>query len=71
MGRDAQQPGGKAGVTAEAVEILQCAQKCLLGHVLGVLLLAQYPQRQGIDPLLVAIGQSLEGVQLPRLGASD
>ena len=37
-------------------QALQGAQKGLLGHILGVLLLAQHPQSQGIDPLFMAIG---------------
>ena len=71
MGGNAQQPGSEAGVTAKAGQVLQRAQEGLLRHVLGVLLVAQHPQRQGIDPLLVTVSERLEGVQFTRLGASD
>ncbi len=36
MGGDAQQPGGKPGLAAKPVEVLQRAQKRLLGEVLMV-----------------------------------
>jgi hypothetical protein len=66
---NAQQPGGKAGFPSKTIESLQRAQKCLLRHILGILLLPQHPHRQGIDPLFMAGGQHLKGIQVACLRA--
>jgi hypothetical protein len=62
MTRDAQQPRCETRVPTKAAQVLHRAQEGLLRHVLGVLLLAQHPQRQRINPLLVTVGQCLKCV---------
>ena len=66
---DAQQPGGKTGFPAKTIEIFQRAEKGLLRDILRILLLPQHPHRQGINPLFMAGGQHLEGIQVARLRA--
>ena len=70
MGGNAQQPRAETGFLTKAGKVLHGAEKGLLGHVLGILLVPQHSQSKGIHPLLVAIGQRLESIQLTRFGTA-
>jgi hypothetical protein len=62
VGGDPVQPGRQLGVAPERVDRLEDGDEHLLGHILGLLPVAEHPVGEVVDPVAVLLEQLAEGL---------
>ena len=70
-GDDPVQPGGETRVCLESRQLLPCRNERFLGNVLGVMVVAEQPQRNPVRQPAVTVNELGVGVEVALLGALD
>ena len=68
---EAMEPGGEGGFSAEAANLAEEMEECLLGHVLGFGDVAEHAQAEGVDAALMECVELGEGLGVAVLGGFD
>jgi len=68
---DPVQPGGESGLRAKIRQLLPCADQGFLRHILGVVMVADNPQRHPVGQPAIPVNQFSVGVEIAFLSAPD